>query len=580
MATHTWTVFPASGSTNFETTARTALETWRSNSSIMDGVLYDHKARHVKGGADEIDGDIIDVDFTPSNYTPATVALIANDADHLAAHLQGIDTALSTIPAEYSHPTGDGNLHVPENSTTNEGKVLTASAVAGTYTWEAASVYSHPTGDGNLHVPANSTTNSGKVLTAGAVAGTYTWENIVGTTSIIPEERTSNTILGVADNAKAIDITSGTFTQTFTAAATLGAGWFCFVRNSGAGDITLDPNGSEEIDGLTSYIMYPGEARLIVCDGTKLTSMVLSGFYRAFAASGTFYKPPGYNQFRRRLYGAGGGGGGGRGSAAAEIRQGGTSGGGGACVEKISDASVFGDSETVTIGAGGTGGAGGNNAVGAAGVTGGNTTIGSVDIAYGGAGGPKGNTSASVRSGGGGGSISAGSEGVGGHPRYNFAISTYGPNKLGDAINEGGGSCVDYNNPSGNAVYGGASGAFVYSSPSYQFPGGSSIYGGSGGGSGGYLTAGHDETVGTAGGNAGSFVAGGGGAAGAVDGGAGGNGTSRQGGGGGGGNTDGTGGVGGAGGMAAGGGGGGAGNLVGGAGGAGGDGYAEIWGIV
>jgi hypothetical protein len=36
--------------------------------------------------------------------------------------------------------------------------------------------YVHPTGDGNSHVPANSTTNNGKVLTAGASAGTYTWE--------------------------------------------------------------------------------------------------------------------------------------------------------------------------------------------------------------------------------------------------------------------------------------------------------------------------------------------------------------------------------------------------------------------
>jgi len=43
-----------------------------------------------------------------------------------------------TIPTEYAHPTGDGNLHVPANSTTNSGKVLTASATAGTYTWETS----------------------------------------------------------------------------------------------------------------------------------------------------------------------------------------------------------------------------------------------------------------------------------------------------------------------------------------------------------------------------------------------------------------------------------------------------------
>lgn len=41
-----------------------------------------------------------------------------------------------TIPAAYEHPTGDGNLHVPPNNTTNAGKVLTAGTIAGTYSWE------------------------------------------------------------------------------------------------------------------------------------------------------------------------------------------------------------------------------------------------------------------------------------------------------------------------------------------------------------------------------------------------------------------------------------------------------------
>ena len=38
-----------------------------------------------------------------------------------------------------------------------------------------ANNYTHPTGDGNLHVPATGTTNSGKVLTAGATAGSLSW---------------------------------------------------------------------------------------------------------------------------------------------------------------------------------------------------------------------------------------------------------------------------------------------------------------------------------------------------------------------------------------------------------------------
>lgn len=41
---------------------------------------------------------------------------------------------------------------------------------------DAAQVYVHPTTNGNKHVPANGTTNAGKVLTASAVAGVNTWE--------------------------------------------------------------------------------------------------------------------------------------------------------------------------------------------------------------------------------------------------------------------------------------------------------------------------------------------------------------------------------------------------------------------
>lgn len=41
-----------------------------------------------------------------------------------------------------------------------------------------ANKYTHPSGDGNLHVPATSTTNNGKVLKAGATAGSLSWGNL------------------------------------------------------------------------------------------------------------------------------------------------------------------------------------------------------------------------------------------------------------------------------------------------------------------------------------------------------------------------------------------------------------------
>ena len=55
-----------------------------------------HAVDHLLGGAQEIDGDKIGIDFAPSNYTPTTSPPEASDIDHLAAHLGGIDNRLLT----------------------------------------------------------------------------------------------------------------------------------------------------------------------------------------------------------------------------------------------------------------------------------------------------------------------------------------------------------------------------------------------------------------------------------------------------------------------------------------------------
>lgn len=164
--------------------------------------------------------------------------------------------------------------------------------------------------------------------------------------------RTSNTALAGGDRAALIDITSGTFTQTFTAAATLGNGWLCYIRNRGTGDITLDPNGSELIDGLTSYVMYPGETRLISCTGTGFVSVVLTSFKRTFTSSGTFTKPPGYNRFAGLIWGGGAGG------TSASY-----GGNGGNCLPIDVDAGAIGATQTVTIGAGGAASSAGGESV-------------------------------------------------------------------------------------------------------------------------------------------------------------------------------------------------------------------------
>lgn len=284
--------------------------------------------------------------------------------------------------------------------------------------------------------------------------------------------RTSNTILDSNNNSNLIDITSGTFTQTFTSAATLGNGWFCYIRNSGTGDITLDPAGSETIDGLASFKMYPQEMRLIQSDGTNLTSTVLKSFYKTFTASGTFAKPPGYTSFGGMLWGGGGAG---------AIRNYGSAsgGGGGACNIFNVISSTISSSCSVVIGAGG---AAQTTASNIAASSGGFSSFDGALYAYGGGGGISNSYSYPQVSGGGGGGIfSSGEAGstslfsFGGKP--NPSINT-----TQGLDNSGFGGASSSTNFNGYAFAGGGSGG----GNSSTVGGGESVYGGGGGASSGY----------------------------------------------------------------------------------------------
>jgi len=87
--------------------------------------------------------------------------------------------------------------------------------------------------------------------------------------------RTSNTILAYADIGTYVDVTSGTFTQTVTAAATLGDSWFADYGNSGTGIVTIDPNASETIGGASTLTVNSGEVYRVISDGTNLQIIAL-----------------------------------------------------------------------------------------------------------------------------------------------------------------------------------------------------------------------------------------------------------------------------------------------------------------
>lgn len=62
------------------------------------------------------------------------------------------------------------------NSTTVNGHTVNSDVPSGAKFTDT--VYTHPTGDGNKHIPANGTSNNGKYLKATGTAGSYQWGNI------------------------------------------------------------------------------------------------------------------------------------------------------------------------------------------------------------------------------------------------------------------------------------------------------------------------------------------------------------------------------------------------------------------
>ncbi|WP_336057377.1 hypothetical protein [Nitratireductor sp. CH_MIT9313-5] len=74
-----------------------------------------------------------------------------------------------------------------------------------------------------------------------------------------------------ADNHQLIEFTAAA-TLSLTAAATLGNGWTCMVRANG-GDVVIDPNSSETINGAATLTLKDGNGLVVLCNGTAFFTM-------------------------------------------------------------------------------------------------------------------------------------------------------------------------------------------------------------------------------------------------------------------------------------------------------------------
>ena len=90
-----------------------------------------------------------------------------------------------------------------------------------------------------------------------------------GASALTIEDKTTAYTVIADDLGKVINCTTGTFTVTLTAAATLGAGFNVTIWNIGTGVITIDPDGTERINELLTLTLQKGEGVSIICTGTE-----------------------------------------------------------------------------------------------------------------------------------------------------------------------------------------------------------------------------------------------------------------------------------------------------------------------
>jgi microcystin-dependent protein len=83
----------------------------------------------------------------------------------------------------------------------------------------------------------------------------------------------------LADRGGMVAFTAGGVTFSLLAGATAGAGFVTRVKHAGtSGTVTIDPNGSETIDGASTMTLYAGQWADIVWTGSQWSTSAFAGF--------------------------------------------------------------------------------------------------------------------------------------------------------------------------------------------------------------------------------------------------------------------------------------------------------------
>ena len=245
-----------------------------------------------------------DLDTFFLTQLPATIPAFNAEMERVNQFAFGSYSATSSTSLTIG--TGTQSLVVEAGKSFSIGQPVLIANTAAPADWMHGQVTAYDSGTGALTVTVGTISGGG---TAAAWSVSVTAAVASAPPTVLQRAITGADTLIAADQGKLLNC-SGTFTLSVTAAATLGNGWYCWLRNTSNGDVTVDPASTEQIDGATTYVLKPGFTVLVACDGTAFTTLkVKERTYTniaSYTASGTFVVPADTYVIRGYAWGKGG----------------------------------------------------------------------------------------------------------------------------------------------------------------------------------------------------------------------------------------------------------------------------------
>jgi len=103
---------------------------------------------------------------------------------------------------------------------------------------------------------------------------------------IITVNLSANYTAQAADRGKGF-LCNGTFSFFLNNAANLGVGWSCQIKNTGIGNVTIDPFSTQTINDTSTLVLTPAQSCQIVCTGSTSFQVFFLGSGTSGGGSGT-----------------------------------------------------------------------------------------------------------------------------------------------------------------------------------------------------------------------------------------------------------------------------------------------------